>query len=108
MCRDYNPAMKTTGLAPDVETISRATEQGVYLLKTFWQEHEKESFGKDTEFARGNLAGFRIALRSVFNEIVAEEIINRVRETTKLKIPPNGPLSKDGKGYVGFDSGADF
>jgi hypothetical protein len=38
---------------------NRLVEQGEFLLKTFHAEYEKDPAGYETEFLRGDLAGWR-------------------------------------------------
>jgi len=83
-------------------------EQGAYLLKTFHEEHEKNPTGRETEFCRGEIAGFRNALTNLSGTLGRQfvaHILDRVRQRTGLKIPHSGQLTPDG--YLGFDSGMD-
>ncbi|HLJ27486.1 MAG TPA: hypothetical protein VKY85_12305 [Candidatus Angelobacter sp.] len=89
------------------QSISRLIEQGTFLLKTFHSEYSKDPVSRETEFWRGNLACWRGTLYDFFREH-AEEILNRVRESTGLPMPHRGILAPDGSGYLGWDSGAEF
>ena len=70
----------------NAETINRLVEQGELLLKTFHAEYEKDPAGRDAGFARGNLAGWRSTLHTLFRDY-AEDIVNRVVVRTHLTIP---------------------
>ena len=43
----------------NAETINRLVEQGEFLLKSLHDEHQKDPAGMETEFARGELMGWR-------------------------------------------------
>ncbi len=70
----------------NAETINRLVEQGEFLLKSFHDEHEKDPAGMETEFARGELVGWRSTLHTLYREY-AEDIVNRVVARTRLAIP---------------------
>jgi hypothetical protein len=70
----------------NAETISRLVEQGELLLKTFQAESEKDPAGVETEFARGELKGWRSTLHTLYRDC-AEDIVNRVIIRTHLIIP---------------------
>ncbi len=70
----------------NAETISRLVEQGELLLKTFHAESEKDPAGVVTEFARGELIGWRSTLHTLYRDC-AEDIVNRVITRTHLIIP---------------------
>ena len=70
----------------NAETISRLVEQGELLLKTFHSESEKDPAGVETEFARGELIGWRSTLHTLYRDC-AEDIVNRVITRTHLIIP---------------------
>jgi hypothetical protein len=89
------------------QETSRCIDQGVFLLQTFHNEYNRNPQGRETEFWRGNLACWRGMVHDFFRD-QAGEIISRVRQSTGLAIPHRGPLSPDGSGYLGWDSGADF
>jgi Tfp pilus assembly protein PilV len=95
-------------ITPDAKTVNRLVEQGEFLLKTFHQEYAKDRTSRETEFSRGNLAGWRHTLHTIYGDGEASAIIDRVRNSTKLPIPHSGPLAPDGSGYYGLDSGADM
>ena len=73
-------------LMQNAETINRLVEQGECLLKTFHAEYRKDPAGCDTEFLRGNLAGWRSTLHTLYHDC-AEEIVDRVLAKTCLAIP---------------------
>jgi hypothetical protein len=54
--------MTTMHLMQNAETINGLVAQGEFLLKTFHAEYEKDPAGHETEFLRGELAGWRDAL----------------------------------------------
>jgi hypothetical protein len=70
----------------NAETISRLVEQGELLLKTYHAESEKDPAGVETEFARGELKGWRSTLHTLYRDC-AEDIVNRVITRTHLIIP---------------------
>jgi hypothetical protein len=70
----------------NAETINRLVEQGEFLLKSFHDENQKDPAGMETEFARGELIGWRSTLHTLYREN-AEEIVNRVIDRTRLTIP---------------------
>jgi hypothetical protein len=70
----------------NAETIHRLVEQGELLVKTFHSEYEKDAAGVETEFARGELTGWRNTLHTVYHDR-AEDIVNRVVTRTRLPIP---------------------
>jgi hypothetical protein len=81
------PRRATMHLAlQNAETIHRLVEQGEFLLKSFHDEHQKDPAGVETEFARGELIGWRSTLHTLYCES-AEDIVNRVVSRTRLTIP---------------------
>jgi hypothetical protein len=70
----------------NAETINRLVEQGEFLLKSFHDEHLKDPAGVETEFARGELIGWRSTLHTLFRNY-AEDIVTRVVARTHLPIP---------------------
>jgi len=70
----------------NAETINRLVEQGEFLLKCFHDEHQKDPAGVETEFARGELMGWRRTLHTLYRDY-AEDIVNRVVSRTQLTIP---------------------
>jgi hypothetical protein len=76
----------------NAETIHRLVEQGEFLLKSFHDECEKDPAGMETEFARGELMGWRSTLHTLYRDC-AEDIVNRVVTRTRLAIPDGEVLS---------------
>ena len=72
----------------NAETINRLVEQGEFLLK-FHDERQKDPAGMETEFARGELRGWRSTLHTLYRDC-AEDIVNRVVSQTSLTIPGGG------------------
>ncbi|MGA2347037.1 MAG: hypothetical protein ABSF93_13580 [Candidatus Sulfotelmatobacter sp.] len=70
----------------NAETINRLVEQGELLLKSFHDEHQKDPQGVETEFARGELVGWRCTLHTLYRDC-AEDIVTRVITRTRLAIP---------------------
>ena len=73
-------------LMQNAETITRLVAQGESLLKSFHAEYEKDPAGYQTEFLRGDLAGWRDTLHTLYHDC-AEEIVDRVVAKTCLAIP---------------------
>ena len=78
--------MRTMDLMQNAETINRLVAQGEFLLETFHAEYEKDPAGYETEFLRGDLAGWRNTLHTLYHDC-AEEIVDRVLAKTCLAIP---------------------
>ena len=70
----------------NAETINRLVEQGEFLLKSFHDEQQKHPEGVETEFARGELVGWRCTLHTLYRDC-AEDIVTRVITRTRLAIP---------------------
>jgi len=70
----------------NAETISRLVEQGEFLLKSFHDEHQKDPDGVETEFARGELVGWRSTLHTLYRDR-AEDIVTRVITRSRLTVP---------------------
>jgi hypothetical protein len=75
----------------NAETINCLVEQGELLLKSFHDEYEKDPAGVETEFARGQLIGWRSTLHTLYREY-AEDIVSRVVTRTRLSFPGTEPL----------------
>ena len=73
-------------LMQNAETLNRLVNQGEFILKTYHAEHEKDPAGDETEFLRGNLAGWRETLQTLYHDD-AEEIVERVAAKTHLDVP---------------------
>src|ERR1700686_4784267 len=70
----------------NAETINRLVEQGELFLKSFHDEHQRDPEGVETEFARGELVGWRCTLHTLYRDC-AEDIVTRVITRTHLAIP---------------------
>lgn len=73
-------------LMQNAETINRLVAQGAFLLKSFHAEYKKDPARFQTEFLRGDLAGWRDTLHTLYHDC-AEEIVDRVVAKTHLAIP---------------------
>jgi hypothetical protein len=78
--------MATMHLMQNAETINCLVKQGEFLLKSFHAAYEKDPAGYETEFLRGDLAGWRDTLHTLYHDS-AEEIVDRVLAKTCLAIP---------------------
>ena len=76
----------TMRLMQNAETINRLVEQGEFLLKAFHAAFEKDPAATETEFLRGDFAGWRDTLHTLYHES-GEEIVDRVLAGTGLTIP---------------------
>jgi hypothetical protein len=100
--------MKTmTQRSPNAKTIGHLVEQSSFLLKTYHAECDKNAASRETEFWRGNLSGFRYVVGEIYGRDIMQTILEDVRKTTGLDIPPTGELDSNGK-FLGTDSEADF
>jgi hypothetical protein len=73
-------------LMQNAETINRLVAQGEILLKSFHAECEKDPTGYETWFLRGDLAGWRDTLYTLYHDC-AGEIVDRVLANTGLEMP---------------------
>ena len=73
-------------LMANAETIDRLVEQGALLLQAFHAEHKNGPKGREAEFLRGELTGWRSTLHTQYHDC-AEEIVDRVVTKTGLPIP---------------------
>ena len=73
-------------LMQNAETINRLVAQGESLLKAFHVEYKKDPAGYEAEFLRGDLAGWRDTLHTLYHDC-AEEIVSRVLAKTCLAFP---------------------
>jgi hypothetical protein len=90
-------------------TLIRATSEelvrsGEFWLKAFHQLYAKDPVGRETEFYRGQIAGWKRTLVAAYGASMAEKIILRASTGANLPVPHAGPLSPDERGYLGFDS----
>lgn len=89
--------------------LARATSEelvrsGEFWIKTFHHFYAKDPAGRETEFYRGQIAGWKRTLVAAYGAGIAEKIILQASAAAKLPVPHAGPLSPDGRGYEGFDS----
>ena len=75
-------------LFQNAETIDRLVKQGGLLLKTYHAEYDQDPASFHAEFLRGDFAGWRSTVHTVYGDC-AEEIIDRVLIKTRLPIPGN-------------------
>jgi hypothetical protein len=73
-------------LMQNAETVNQLVAQGESLLKSFHAEFEKDPAGSEAEFLRGDLAGWRDTLHTLYHDC-AEEIVDRVFAKTCLTFP---------------------
>jgi hypothetical protein len=73
-------------LMQNAETVNQLVAQGESLLKSFHAEFEKDPAGSEAEFLRGDLAGWRDTLHTLYHDC-AEEIVDRVFAKTCLVFP---------------------
>jgi hypothetical protein len=78
--------MTTMHLFQNAETIDRLLAQGELLLTTYHAEYDKDPASFHAEFLRGDFAGWRSTLHTLYGG-GAEEIIDRVLIKTRLAIP---------------------
>lgn len=65
------------------EEITRLTQQGQFLLKTF---HDKRGT-EEADLWRGKIAGFSNAIEIIYGHEAAQEMLDRLHETANLDIP---------------------
>ena len=87
----------------DDAKLKGLTDELAMALKMFHQEYEKTPLGRNTEFRRGIVTGWRRALYSIYGEKAAEEVADAASSGAGYTIPHGGELSNDGRGYLGFD-----
>jgi hypothetical protein len=102
-----NVAIGVKNMSPNAETITRLVEQAASLLENYHAESKRSAASRETEFWRGNISGFRHAVREICGQEVIHGALADVRKKTSLEIPPIGELDSCGK-FVGPDSEADF
>jgi len=90
-------------------TLARATSgelerSGEFLLKVFHESRSKDPVSRETEFWRGQIAGWKKTLVAAYGATTAEKIILRASKGAQLPVPHAGTLSPDGQAYEGFDS----
>lgn len=90
----------------DADEAKRLASYGAELLKRFHQEYEKDGTHRDTEYARGQVTGFRHLLAFMYGRRQSETIVDAASREAGYTVPHSGPMTEDGEGYYGFDSGA--
>lgn len=70
----------------NAETIDRLVAQGELLLRTYHAEYDKDPASFHAEFLRGDFAGWRSTVHTVYGDF-AEKIIDRVLVRTCLANP---------------------
>ncbi len=73
-------------LIANQETIDRLVEQGALLSEAFHAEYERHPTGHEADFLRGNFAGWRSTLHTLYHDC-AEEIVARVLAQTNMPVP---------------------
>lgn len=90
----------------DADEAKRIASYGAELLKRFHQEYEKDPTHRETEYARGQVTGYRRLLAFIFGRRETEMIVDAASREAGYTVPHAGPMTEDGEGYYGFDSGA--
>jgi hypothetical protein len=91
----------------DEAEINRLGSYGAQLLTMFHEEYAKNPTSRETEFRRGHVAEWRHLLDFIYGTQTTEQIVDAARAESGYTIPHAGPMTEDGRGYYGFDSGAD-
>jgi len=91
---------------PDADEVKRLASYGALLLKMFHQDYEKDRTHRDTEYARGQVTGYRHLLDFIYGRRQTEMIVVAASREAGYTVPPAGPMTEDGESYYGFDSGA--
>lgn len=91
----------------DEAGIKRLASYGARLLTTFHEEYAKNATSRETEFRRGRVTEWRHLLDFIYGAHTTERIVDAARAESGYTIPHGGPLTEDGEGYYGIDSGAD-
>jgi hypothetical protein len=90
----------------DAEATNRLVKHGAFLLKVFHREFTKDNTSRQTEFSRGEFAGWRATLRLLYGAAQADRITGAARKRASLPIPHCGEPTNDG--YLGIDPGAEI
>ena len=90
----------------DADEAKRLASHGAGLLRRFHHEYEKEPTHRDTEYARGQVTGYRHLLDFMYGRRQTEMIVDMASRDAGYTVPHAGPMTEDGGGYYGFDSGA--
>ena len=73
---------------PTENELERFASQLAFLLKAYHDARDKDPEGRDTEFWRGNIAGFRTGIEAFYgNPQAVETVLDHLRQITGLKIP---------------------
>jgi hypothetical protein len=91
----------------DETEIKRLGSYGAGILTMFHEEYAKNPTSRETEFRRGHVSEWRHLLDFIYGAHVTEQIVDAARAESGYTIPHAGLMTEDGKGYYGFDSGAD-
>ena len=91
----------------DEAEIKRLGSYGALVLTMFHEEYAKNPSSRETEFRRGHVAEWRHLLDFIYGSHTTDQIVDAARAESGYTIPPAGPMTEDGDGYYGFDSGAD-
>jgi hypothetical protein len=75
------------------------------LLTKFHQTNEANPNGFECVSWRGQLGGFRHGMRLTLGDRLAGDILDEVRDQTRLQFPHIGPVQDNGD-ILGFDSEA--
>jgi len=73
-------------LRQNAETIDRLVAQGGLLLKAYQAEYDDNPASFHAEFLRGDFAGWRSTVHTLYG-VSAEEIVERVLMETRLANP---------------------
>jgi hypothetical protein len=92
-------------LVLDAATKRRVVERLAWTLKTFHEAEQKKEGGYESVSWRGQLGGFRHALDIIVGSKATSDILEVVRQQTKLGFPHVGPVTDDGD-IFGIDSEA--
>jgi len=92
---------------PNLDTVGHLLEKASFLLTQYHAECVRNAASRETEFWRGNLSGFRFAVREIYGEELIHGVLEDARKKTGLGIPPAGTLDSEGK-FLGADSEANF
>jgi hypothetical protein len=91
----------------DSETKKKLVDQGSFLLKQFHNANNEKSSGFESVSHRGQLAGFRFTMEAAFGKNATAEVLQGIRDNTKLEFPHIGPVNNDGTIH-GVDPEADW
>ena len=90
----------------DAEAVrAEMMRRGEFYLKAFHAEYQTSPTGPRTEYWRGHLSCWRLTISLFYGESAADAMVEEASRTTGLSIPHCGPLTEDGQGYLGWDSG---